>query len=238
LIKAGTKSPYVAAISAFASQQLNRADSYPFCKNPMDFVRMYEKPVGLDDDDGFLRRLGDELKSRAIDWEPTGKTTHNGFQSPSNLFINPMGLLAELETIIKENIENYRSEFSSESFDFIKFMPRKLALEGWAVRFLQGGHQTGHIHPGGWLSGVFYLQVPKICDQDEGSIEFGLWGYNYPILDNNFPRKRYYPKNGNLVLFPSSLFHRTIPFHSDEERTCVAFDLMPAKFAMADFANV
>jgi Putative 2OG-Fe(II) oxygenase len=30
------------------------------------------------------------------------------------------------------------------------------------------------------------------------------------------------------VLFPSSLFHRTIPFNSDEERICVAFDLKPA----------
>ncbi|MFM8391730.1 MAG: putative 2OG-Fe(II) oxygenase, partial [Methylophilaceae bacterium] len=27
--------------------------------------------------------------------------------------------------------------------------------------------------------------------------------------------------------FPSSLFHRTIPFSSDEERICIAFDLRP-----------
>ena len=30
------------------------------------------------------------------------------------------------------------------------------------------------------------------------------------------------------TLFPSSLFHRTIPFRSDEERLCIAFDLLPA----------
>ena len=35
------------------------------------------------------------------------------------------------------------------------------------------------------------------------------------------------PKNGDIVLFPSSLFHRTIPFHLNEERISIAFDLTP-----------
>ena len=32
---------------------------------------------------------------------------------------------------------------------------------------------------------------------------------------------------GSLVLFPASLMHYTIPFESDEERTVLAFDVMP-----------
>ena len=35
------------------------------------------------------------------------------------------------------------------------------------------------------------------------------------------------PAKGDLVLFPSSLFHQTIPFNSDDERICLAFDMMP-----------
>ena len=31
----------------------------------------------------------------------------------------------------------------------------------------------------------------------------------------------------DLVLFPSSLFHGTIPFNSDEERHVIAFDIVP-----------
>ena len=92
---------------------------------------------------------------------------------------------------------------------------------------MEGGHQTEHIHPGGWLSGVFYLKLPKSNEQEEGSMEFGQWGYNYPILKKDYPRKRYYPKNGDIVLFPSSHFHRTIPFHLNEERISIAFDLTP-----------
>ena len=34
---------------------------------------------------------------------------------------------------------------------------------------------------------------------------------------------------GDIVLFPASLFHRTLPFSADEERICVAFDLKPGR---------
>jgi hypothetical protein len=33
---------------------------------------------------------------------------------------------------------------------------------------------------------------------------------------------------GNLVLFPASLLHYTIPFDSKDERTVLAFDVIPA----------
>ena len=41
--------------------------------------------------------------------------------------------------------------------------------------------------------------------------------------------RRYYPTAGSIILFPSSLFHRTIPFHGDGERLCIAFDLLPTQ---------
>ena len=218
----------VAAINAFASHQLNRSDPHPFCPTPLKFVRVYEPLDGVDDADGFLRDLMDDLQSREAIWEPPGKTTRHGFQTMSNLFKKPYGRLVELDRIIKDTIENYRFEFSSENCDFIKLFPKTLTLSGWFIRLIKGGHQTEHIHSGAWLSGIFYLQMPKCTDQEEGSIELGLWGYDYPILNKSYPKNRFYPKNGSIILFPSSLFHRTIPFHSDEERMSIAFDLRPA----------
>ena len=171
----------------------------------------------------------DDLQSREAIWEPPGKTTRYGFQTMSNLFKKPYGRLVELDRIIKDTIENYRFEFSSENCDFIKLFPKTLTLSGWFIRLIKGGHQTEHIHSGAWLSGIFYLQMPKCTDQEEGSIELGLWGYDYPILNKSYPKNRFYPKNGGIILFPSSLFHRTIPFHSDEERMSIAFDLRPTQ---------
>ena len=219
----------VAAINAFASHQLNRSDPHPFCPTPLKFVRVCEPLDGVDDADGFLRDLMDDLQSREAIWEPPGKTTRHGFQTMSNLFKKPYGRLVELDRIIKDTIENYRFEFSSENCDFIKLFPKTLTLSGWFIRLIKGGHQTEHIHSGAWLSGIFYLQMPKCTDQEEGSIELGLWGYDYPILNKSYPKNRFYPKNGGIILFPSSLFHRTIPFHSDEERMSIAFDLRPTQ---------
>ena len=77
----------------------------------------------------------------------------------------------------------------------------------------------------GWLSGVIYLKTVDLPQNDEGAIEFGLHGYDLPIKDNKYPKKLHRPKKGDLVFFPSSLFHRTIPFSSDTERCVIAFDL-------------
>jgi len=218
-----------AAISAFASQQLCRADPHPFCQNPMEFIHVYKGLMSSGNNNVSLHKLINEVKNHAEIWEPTGKTTNKGFQSPStsNLFSNPVGQLELLYNIIRDTIKDYRSNFFSKDCAYIKFFPKQLFLNGWVVRLLNGGHQREHIHPDGWLSGVVYLQLPEDTREGEGSIEFGLWGYSYPILNENYPRKRIHPEKGDVVLFPSSLFHKTIPFHSNEERICIAFDLIP-----------
>ena len=217
----------VAAISAFVSQQLNRSDPYPFCPQPMKFIRLFKCLSEKTKNTNFDQQLANLLKKRTMAWEPAGNTTIKGFQSPSDLFVQPGQLLSDLEKMIRAKIEGYRSEFHGADCQFIKLMPKNFALRGWVVRLLKGGHQVEHIHSDGWLSGVYYVQVPKFDSEEEGSIEFGLWGYDYPILDKNYPRKRLIPETSNLVLFPSSLFHRTIPFQAAEERICIAFDLVP-----------
>jgi len=64
-------------------------------------------------------------------------------------------------------------------------------------------------------------------DKNEGSIEFTLYGYDYPN-HKNLPNFVYAPKVYDIALFPSSLFHRTIPFNSENARQSIAFDLVPA----------
>ena len=66
----------------------------------------------------------------------------------------------------------------------------------------------------------------KVPVKHEGAIEFGLQGYGYPVIDEGYPRRLYQPLDGDLVLFPSSLFHKTIPVIKDVERCVIAFDLV------------
>ena len=90
------------------------------------------------------------------------------------------------------------------------------------------GHLDSHIHEEGWVSGSVYLSMPKEKKTpNEGAIELSLHGDNYPKKHNNFPVKTCVVKVGDVVFFPSSVFHRTIPFSSNEERICIAFDVKP-----------
>ena len=98
---------------------------------------------------------------------------------------------------------------------------------GWYNRLLKHGYQQPHIHPGGWLSGCFYLKMPKLLKKSEGAINFSLHGYDYPIVNSDIPSYQYTPVEGDLVLFPSSLFHKTLPFSSNDERHVIAFDIIP-----------
>ena len=99
-------------------------------------------------------------------------------------------------------------------------------MHGWHFKLLKTGYQNSHIHPNGWLSGVFYLKIPSQIKNNEAGIEFSLHGDNYKIVHENIPTKNFQPVVGDLVLFPSSLFHKTIPFKSNEERVCIAFDIV------------
>ena len=103
--------------------------------------------------------------------------------------------------------------------------PTPRNLFGWSVVLKQQGHQKAHIHSGGWLSGVIYLKVVPSLGKHEGAIEFSLNGEHYHHPDS--PCVIFQPEVGDMVFFPSSLHHRTIPFSADTDRITISFDLVP-----------
>ena len=83
------------------------------------------------------------------------------------------------------------------------------------------------MHKLGWLSGSLYLKIPMTLSSSEGHIVFSLNGANYPTGSKIFPEKEVEIETGDIVLFPSSVFHRTLPFDSEENRVTLAFDVKP-----------
>jgi len=80
----------------------------------------------------------------------------------------------------------------------------------------------------GWISSSYYVDVPDSIDrsdQHEGWIKFGqpgIKGVNLP------PEKFVKPQSGRLVLFPSYMWHGTVPFSGDQTRLTLPFDVVPA----------
>ena len=216
----------VAAMSAFAAHQIEQKDSYPFCKNPIELIKFSNIKTHVPNANNFINTILDEMNGKRASWEPRTKATKSGFQTSGNLFAQPSTAVKFLESVIQKELTSFYSEFKIQNNTLIHNWPQQNTLHGWYVRMLQNGHQDSHIHTDGWVSGVFYLKTVEAPIQNEGAIEFGLHGYNYPVKNNNYPRQIYQPSNGDLVLFPSSLFHKTIPVIKDVERCVIAFDLV------------
>ena len=103
-------------------------------------------------------------------------------------------------------------------------------LNAWAVATRYEGHEEWHIHPAAQMSGVYYVAVPEAGDDARaGSIEFGPMPLGTSAEPDAWPRRRFRPQAGRLLLFPSFYGHRTWPTGSNETRLVVAFDAMPAE---------
>ena len=215
----------IAATSSFVSHQFDIKNLYPFCPNPFKFIyksslQKYEKNYK-----DFLSSLFSEITNESFDWQPSGKTTRNGYGTIGNLSEKKLQILSTLEKYILLELEIYFSKFKDENITYIKNWPSNFRFVSWSNRLKKQGYNISHIHPGGWISGVFYLKIPKNIKDNEAGIEFSLHGDDYYIVNDNIPSKLLQPLEGDIILFPSSLFHKTIPFESDEERVCIAFDL-------------
>ena len=90
----------------------------------------------------------------------------------------------------------------------------------------KGGNLKYHNHEDGWLTGTLYLQMPeKGANNEEGAIEFSHQGPKYPSGNAAFEKRLIRPSARDLNIFSSSLFHRTLPFQSEKQRICIAFDI-------------
>lgn len=92
----------------------------------------------------------------------------------------------------------------------------------WSVRLAGGGHHSNHFHPEGWLSSAFYVALPDEARAQEGWLELG--GLRGELGLDLPPIRLIEPKPGRLVLFPSTMWHGTVPFASGERLTA-AFDV-------------
>ena len=191
----------------------------------MEFISISNISNHINDSDLFISELIEELSNVKTSWEPYNKSTKKGFQSRVNLFENPLEKTSYLQSIIIKELDLYYSKFKDKSCVYIQKWPSKKRLTGWHVILKKHGNQKVHIHPSGWLSGVIYLKVVPTLGKYEGAIEFGLNGKRYSHVDS--PTIIHQPKLGDIVFFPSSLNHSTIPFSTDTDRIIVSFDLLP-----------
>ena len=219
--------PFIATLSSHYATNFGVENPYNFCKNGFDFVYQNAIPELAEPNSPLLKQLLDDIKNTDIAERAQGML-FNGKQSAGNLFKRPETSFRTLGELVRREFMNYKNKFAGADCELIKSFPSTLEFtSSWYVRMRRGGYVDKHIHEVGWISGAVYLVLPTRENPTDGCFEYGLHGDNYPQKHDNFPVGVAIPSVGDIVLFPSSLFHRTIPFNSNEERICIAFDLKP-----------
>ena len=215
----------VAAIASFIAERQKKDTAHKFCRNPLDFLHFSNLSSHTEDSNSFITEVIEELCNIRSTWQPPAQSVRKGFQTRGDLFKNPKENLLALKSIILNEIESYYARFKNETCLFIKKWPVEKNISAWHVVLKEQGYNVLHHHQTGWLSGVIYLKVVPSLGKDEGAIQFDLAGASY--YDANAPKITYNPQIGDMVFFPSSLHHRTIPFTTDTSRIIVSFDLNP-----------
>lgn len=220
-------SPFLSTLAQHYAENFGEENDYKFCPDPMSFV-FHDNIPELKGNSELREALLEEIRNADVSEKMQGRLV-NGVQSAGNLFKRSEPLFQQVARLVEDGLKRYQLNFSGSDCVLIKSFPTKIEFaSSWYVRMKQGGHLNSHIHEEGWISGALYLSLPtKKTHENEGSIEVSTHGDEYPKKHDNFSVKTIAPEVGDFVMFPSSLFHRTIPFSSDEERICIAFDLKP-----------
>jgi tetratricopeptide (TPR) repeat protein len=159
---------------------------------------------------------------------PLNQTLRSGTQTRGHIFGAGHELAEKLKVRIVQAVERYVAEAGSDPrHPFRARRGQGLRFAGsWSSRLADCGFHVNHIHPKGWISSCYYVGVPEAVKdrtQQQGWIKFGEPGFETGLG----VRRAIQPAPGRLVLFPSYMWHGTIPFHDASPRTTIAFDMVP-----------
>jgi tetratricopeptide (TPR) repeat protein len=196
-------------------------------------VRAYEIPAPspyawMSDFNAELNACLDRLHTATR--ESIDQTLRAGTQTFGRLFGRGYGPVDLLRERIREAVADYITAMPADD-DHPLSRRRKPGFEfatSWSSRLRDCGFHTNHVHPKGWISSAYYVALPDaVADaaSQQGWIKFGEPNMPYGLSDP--VRHTIEPRPGLLVLFPSYMWHGTIPFHSEQSRTTIAFDAVP-----------
>ena len=220
--------PLVSCISAHSSIRFSKDDNCNFCKKPFDYINKKNLFSENDFSEGLIDEFLLDIQKSGIN-QKAQALLNNGLQTSGNIFNLEYKSVKKMKQLIISNIHKYRNRYQNSDSDFINLWPKNYLIYGWLISLKKGGNLDPHMHKEGWLSSSIYLKLPNKINND-GNIKFSLNGAGYETDGvDDYPEKIIDLSLGDMVMFPSSIFHSTIPFSSDETRITLAFDIIPTE---------
>lgn len=198
-----------------------------------NFVRaeLVDVPDGWPDLDAYLAELTQDLQRlHTLHAHPIGNSLREGSQIQVSPQQSPHAAIRAFPQAIDGPVRRYMQALGTGSDPMRRRNKGHYRLNGmWSVRLRPQGFHANHYHPEGWISSAFYLQLPPgvAARGGEGWLKFGEPAFpTFPVLEPEYFVK---PEPGLLVLFPSYLWHGTVPFTGTaaDSRLTIAFDIVP-----------
>ena len=166
----------------------------------------------------------------------------SGFISPDN-FANDIDnrALNILKSFITDEVYKISRNLNEKHWKHFALKSLRVDVTGMWFQISNGFtfHET-HVHGNCSWSGVYYVQAGSASKSNDDRIPNGMlngvtrfygphleesaaghgdWGNHY-LQDYNWTS---YPKDGNLIIFPSYLKHMAFPYNGEKDRIIVSF---------------
>ena len=177
----------------------------------------------LDPPDGFsdMARFNAELNASLDRLHPKSRelidqSLRGGTQTPGHLFPAGLPLVEKLKQRIDERWRVILPSLTKTlAHPFLSRRGEVSAMpDPGHPGFRDCGFHVNHFHPDGWISSCYYVSVPDAVRDEtamQGWIKFGEPAVDVVLKEPI--RRAIQPVAGRLVLFPSYMWHGTVPFH-------------------------
>jgi hypothetical protein len=232
---------YAPVIAALAIAEAHLGDGAEV-QRLVDYDRLFrstimDPPDGYDQD-SFHGALANEIKSdlRFYDKPPNRAIRHAWRRSVTGSTLPASRAWVQA---VRREVDRYIAALPQESdHPFAASRPSDYVLGAWAVVSDGASYHVSHIHVRAWMSGVYYVVRPPVsrdAASRRGWLEVGPPEERYGAsAAHGWGARTIEPEPGRLVLMPGYFFHATHPMGVDEERICIAFDVMPVELAGED----
>jgi hypothetical protein len=189
-----------------------------------------DTPEAWSDLNAYLSDLAAALRRlHTFRAHPVGQSLRHGTQTHVDLRASDDPVIRAFFVAIDGPIKRYLKRLGTGDDPLRRRNTGAYRIAGcWSVQLAPNGYHAPHVHPEGWLSSACYIDLPAVVDAGgrEGWIGFGAppFACSVPTPPEHFEK----PEPGKLVLFPSYMWHGTVPFTGDETRLTIAFDVVPA----------
>ncbi|MGE0530623.1 MAG: putative 2OG-Fe(II) oxygenase [Hyphomonadaceae bacterium] len=198
---------------------------YDLMVQPFDL----EAPAGFANIAAFNAALKESLdRLHVLETHPLDQSLRHGSQTTRSLLAVDDPVIKQYLHALEEPIRAYIANMQKPNHPWSGRKTDRFKFSGcWSVKLKPNGFHVNHLHPAGWISSAYYVSLPEVTksgESQEGWIKFGEPRWPTPMCT---VEKVVRPQEGRLVLFPSYMWHGTMPF-SQGERITAPFDIVPA----------